>query len=202
MSFAFFQTGHNGVGTTRFNGKSMCHDDSTVNNTIDGTSKIYMTGSAMARSDKIILKAVQVGGRGHYFWRKKTGTSFSYRGPISNVQVVRTRQVPNNVKATKEQQLKVELMLMPVLFHDEKVSRVFPNVFRKTTHHKSDALFSIGLISAPVHHNGVIWYRDAAVPCFWREWCFGNSCIVLLVIALTTAAFSASADAIPLLLEN
>jgi hypothetical protein len=198
--FCFFQTGKNGRNTTRFNGSYLRHQDSTKHNTIDGISDVFLTGSKKGKSDIHLLKAVQGGGRGYFMHRKRTGISFSNRGPIANCRVVRPRSVPIGVDASPDQQLLIGLMLTPDAYQDKKVSRVFPNIRYKTTHHKSDALFSVGFISAPVHHTGVAWVRTASIPWFHMEWRLCKKCIFLIFIA---AFFAASASAsMPLMIEN
>ena len=200
--FCFFQTGKNGRNTTRFNGRYLKHQDSTTNDTINGISKILCTGSKKGRSDKNILKCVQGGGRGYFMHRERTGIPFSNRGRIADCRIVRPRSVPIGVNAAPDEQLQVEITLTPNLFKDKKVSRVFPNVRYKTTHHKSDALFSVGFISAPVHHTGVVWVRTASIPWFPMEWKLGKKCMFLVIIAMTTVFFATSTKTIPLMLEN
>ncbi len=200
--FCFFQTGKNGKNTTRFNGRNLNHQDSTKHDTINGISEVFLTGSKKGKSDVNMLKAVQGGGRGYFMHRTRTGISFSNRGPIANCRIVRPRSVPIGVNAAPDQQLLIGLTLMPNAYQDKKVSRVFPNIRYKTTHHKSDALFSVGFISAPVHHTGVVWLKTASAPWFSMERLLGNNSILFVLITMASAAFVAATRAMPLMLGN
>jgi hypothetical protein len=129
-------------------------------------------------------------------------TGSKKRGPIANCRIIRPRSVPIGVNAAPEQQLLIGLTLMPNAYQDKKVARVFPNIRYKTTHHKSDALFSVGFISAPVHHTGVVWLKTASAPWFSMERLLGNNCILFVLITMASAAFVAAARAMPLMLGN